>query len=194
MHIVVKGKNVDVTDALRAHAEKRVAKITKYFDRIISTDVTLSTERNWHIVEVTLHDNNGHILRGEERTNDMYSSIDKVIDKLERQVKRQKGKVTKKSRGMHLGEELAQEMEVQAAPPRPKTKASPKSKVKSEPSIEPNLENVQRFEAPPMSVDQAVKEIEASTRDFYVFNNSALGRINVLYRMPNGYGLMDPIP
>lgn len=190
MHIVVKGKNVDVTDALRSHAEKRIAKITKYFDRIISTDVTLSTERNWHIVEVTLHDNNGHILRGEERTNDMYSSIDKVIDKLERQVKRQKGKVTKKGRGTHLGEEIAAELE---APPKPKTKAASK-KSKSEPGLEPNLENVRRFDAPPMSVEQAVKEIEGTPHDFYVFNNSALGRINVLYRMPNGYGLVDPIP
>jgi putative sigma-54 modulation protein len=192
MHIVVKGKNVDVTDALRAHAEKRIAKISKYFDRIISTDVTLSTERNWHIVEVTLHDNNGHILRGEERTNDMYSSIDKVIDKLERQVKRQKGKVTNKSRGVHLGEELAKE--TAEAPARPRAKTATRSKPKAEPSIEPNLENVRRFDAPPMSVDEAVKEIEATTHEFYVFNNSALGRINVLYRMPNGYGLIDPIP
>lgn len=187
MHIVVKGKNVDVTDALRNHAEKRIAKISKYFDRIISTDVTLSTERNWHIVEVTLHDNNGHVLRGEERTNDMYSSIDQVIDKLERQVKRQKGKVTKKARGTHLGEEL---VAGEAAPSKTKSKV----KTRAEPTLEPNLENVRRFDAPPMSVDQAVKEIESSTHEFYVFNNSALGRINVLYRMPNGYGLIDPIP
>ncbi len=186
MHIVVKGKNVDVTDALRAHAEKRISKIVKYFDRIISTDVTLSTERNWHIVEVTLHDNNGHILRGEERTNDMYSSIDKVIDKLERQVKRQKGKVTHKGRGTHLGEELATGKEEEAS--------ADSAKSKTEPGIEPNLENVRHFDAPPMSVEQAVKELESSTHPFYVFNNSALGRINVLYRTPNGYGLIDPIP
>lgn len=190
MHIVVKGKNMDVTDALRAHAEKRIAKITKYFDRIISTDVTLSTERNWHIVEVTLHDNNGHILRGEERTNDMYSSIDKVIEKLERQVKRQKGKVTRKGRGMHLGEELAHEMAIQEAPAPSKSR----SKAKGEPSLEPNLENVRRFDAPPLSVELAVKELESTTHDFYVFNNSASGRINVLYRTTHGYGLIDPIP
>lgn len=189
MHIVVKGKNVDVTDALRAHAEKRVSKMTKYFDRIISTDVTLSTERNWHIVEVTVHDNNGHILRGEERTNDMYSSIDKVIEKLERQVKRQKGKVTRKGRGMHLGEELVYGVGVQTAPAASRTKRS-----KAEPGIEPNIENVRQFDAPPLSVEQAVKELESSTHDFYVFNNSANGRVNVLYHTPHGYGLIDPIP
>lgn len=191
MHIVVKGKNVEVTDALRAHAEKRITKITRYFDRIISTDITLSTERNWHIVEVTVHDNNGHVLRGEERTDDMYSSIDKVIDKLERQVKRQKGKVTKKGRGTNLGEEL--ELTASAAA-QPKTAPRVKAKPKTEPTIEPNLENVRRFEAPPLSVEQAVKELESSAHPFYVFNNSSAGRINVLYRTPNGYGLVDPIP
>lgn len=192
MHLVVKGKNVDVTDALRAHAEKRITKITRYFDRIISTDITLSTERNWHIVEVTVHDNNGHVLRGEERTNDMYSSIDKVIDKLEHQVKRQKAKVTKKARGTHLGEEL--ELTAASAQAKPATRAKAKPKAKAEPGLEPNLETVRRFDAPPMSVEQAVKEIESTTHPFYVFNNSAVGRINVLYRTPNGYGLVDAIP
>ncbi|NDD29169.1 MAG: ribosome-associated translation inhibitor RaiA [Proteobacteria bacterium] len=190
MHIIVKGKNVDVTDALRAHAEKRVAKITRYFDRIISTDVTLSTERNWHIVEVTVHDNNGHVLRGEERTDDMYSSIDKVIEKLERQVKRQKGKTARsKARGTHLGEEL--ELSAAAAA---KPAAKSRTKAKAEPTLDPNMENVRRFDAPPMSVEQAVKELESTTHPFYVFNNSAVQRINVLYRTPHGYGLVDPIP
>lgn len=186
MQIVVKGKNVEVTEALRAHAEKRITKIQRYFDRIISSDVTLSTERNWHIVEVTVHAN-GTVLRGEERTNDMYSSIDKVIDKLEKQVKRQKGKVTRKGRGSHLGEELAAaEVETVAAPTQtPEAEAH---------TLEPHVEHLKRFNSPLMSVVEAVKEIESSGLEFYVFNNARTGRINVLYKRSKGYGLIDPIP
>jgi putative sigma-54 modulation protein len=184
MQIVVKGKNMEVTDALRAHAEKRLSKIAKYFDRIISTDVTLSTERSWHIVEVTVHANNGHILRGEERTNDMYSSIDNVIDKLERQVKRQKDKVSRKGRGH--GEVVATDTEASPAPLPPKGA--------EEKQLEPHVEHVKTFDSPSMSIEEAVKEIEEDGLDFYVFNNADNGRINVLYKRSRGYGLIDPVP
>jgi putative sigma-54 modulation protein len=188
MQIVVKGKNMDVTEALRSHAEKRISKISRYFDRIISTDVTLSTERNWHIVEVTVHAN-GQVLRGEERTNDMYSSIDKVIDKLEQQVKKQKGKVSRKGRGRHLGETLAAEAAnaMVAAHVAGRELEDPHS-------IEPHVEQVKRFESHPMSVEQAVKEIEEEDVPFYVFLNASNDRINVLYKLAKGYGLIDPIP
>ncbi|MBM3461423.1 MAG: ribosome-associated translation inhibitor RaiA [Armatimonadetes bacterium] len=186
MQITVKGKNVEVTEALRSHAEKRISKIERYFDRIINTDVTLSTERNWHIVEVTVHAN-GHVLRGEERTNDMYSSIDKVIDKLEKQVKREKGKVTRKGRGSHLGEELVAAAEAEV----PGAAAPVDGDVHK---LEPHVEHLKRFNSPPLSVEQAVKEIEASGLEFYVFNNQRNGRINVLYKRAKGYGLIDPIP
>lgn len=191
MQLVVKGKNVEVTDALRSHAEKRVSKIQRYFDRIISTDVTMSTERNWHIVEVTVHAN-GHVLRGEERTNDMYTSIDKVIDKLEKQVKREKGKVTRKGRGTNLGEELA---EAEAATPAAPTPGGEAEEGEDDVhKLEPHVEHMKRFKAPPMSVEEAVKGLEASGLEFFVFNNQRTGRVNVLHRVPKGYGLIDPIP
>ena len=184
MQIIVKGKNMDITEALKAHAEKRLSKISKYFDRVISTDVTLSTERGWHIVEVTVHANNGHILRGEERTNDMYTSIDKVIEKLERQVKRTKEKVSRKGRGP--GEEGEAETEVAVVP-----LSGPEAEIKK---LEPHVEHVKTFDAPLGSVEEAVKEIEASGLDFLVFNNSENGRVNVLYKRTRGYGMIDPIP
>lgn len=189
MHLVVKGKNVDVTEALRLHAEKRITKIQRYFDRIISTEVTLSTERNWHIVEVTVHAN-GHVLRGEERTDDMYASIDKVIEKLEKQVKREKGKGTRKGRGTHLGEELAASAEqVAAGEEAPRSNGEPQMH-----ELEPHVEHLKRFNAPPIAVEEAVKEIENADTEFYVFNNVRSGRVNVLYKMAKGYGLIDPIP
>jgi len=183
MQIVVKGKNMDVTEALKSYAEKRLSKIARYFDHVISADVTLSTERSWHIVEVTVHANNGHLLRGEERTNDMYGSIDQVVDKLESQIKRQKGKETRKGRGH--AEETTTETEGTPSPPRASSE---------EVDFEPHVEHVRSFDAAPMSVEQAVKGLEETTLDFYTFNNSDNGRVNVLYKRTKGYGLIDPVP
>ncbi|HOM72420.1 MAG TPA: ribosome-associated translation inhibitor RaiA, partial [Armatimonadota bacterium] len=75
MLVTVKGKNVEVTDALRRYAEKKVQKLEKYFRDIKEAQVTQSVQRNWHIVEVQL-EGDGVLIRGEERSDDMYASID----------------------------------------------------------------------------------------------------------------------
>ncbi len=75
MNIIVRGKNVEVTDALRDYVAKRVKKLEKYFDNINEVQVTLLVEKDNHVVEVTIP-LNGFLLRGEENTGDMYSSID----------------------------------------------------------------------------------------------------------------------
>ena len=79
MRITVKGKNIEVTDALQRYAEKKVEKLGRYFENIKSAVVTQSTQRNWHIVEVSL-EADGMILRGEERSDNMYASIDAVVE------------------------------------------------------------------------------------------------------------------
>src|SRR3990172_11589774 len=97
MQITMTGKHVEVTDALRAHAQKKLEKLTRYFDQIRDVQVTQSLERSWHIVEVTVHAD-GLLLRAEERSPDMYISIDLVVEKLERQLKKYKGKLIDRSR------------------------------------------------------------------------------------------------
>src|SRR5690606_13640839 len=99
MQIVVKGKNIKVTPALRDYAEKKVNKILGFFDEVAGgrTEVMLRTEREHHIVEVTVTVN-GLILRGEEATNDMYASIDGVVDKIERQIRKYKTRINRKLR------------------------------------------------------------------------------------------------
>ncbi|MHB2020709.1 MAG: ribosome hibernation-promoting factor, HPF/YfiA family [Candidatus Xenobia bacterium] len=187
MHIVVKGKNMEVTDALRSYAEKRLNKISKYFDTIISVDVTMSTERSWHIIEVTVFAN-GFVLRGEERTNDMYSSIDKVTDKLESQIKKQKGKVSRKGRDV-----IAEQVEEGPGGERVAVLTRPTTDEQEMVSLEPHVQRVRRFASLPMTVEQAVKELEALDYSFYVFFNTANARVNVIYRRDRGYGLIDPM-
>ncbi len=186
MQITVKGKNFDVTEALKVYASDRVGKVARHFDHsatIISADVTMTTERNWHIVEVTVH-GNGFDMRGEERTKDMYNSVDRVIDKLERQLKKQKGKQI--ARRTH-GETPEDSGETRAAAPEKSGNGKGNGQ-----SYAPRIEHTYRFQASPMTVEEAIKELEAHGHNFFTFLNSGNSRINVIYKRERGYGLIDP--
>ena len=86
MAINVRGKNLDITPALKDYVEKRVKKVTKYFDKTGDIAVILRVEKGRHQVEVTVPVD-GILLRGEESTPDMYASIDQVMDKLKNRLK-----------------------------------------------------------------------------------------------------------
>ena len=183
MQIVVKGKNFNVTDALKEYAENRIRKSIRHFDGIISSDVTLSTERNWHIVDVTIYAS-GFVIRGEERTNDMYASIDKVLDKLTKQLKKQKGKWEKKMRS-----QKASEMDFfKVASPRGDSEDEEEETVMDNPPVI----KVPMMSQKPMTIEEAIKEMEALDFAFYLFVNSKTEVLNVLYRRKGGYGLVDP--
>jgi len=181
MQITVKGKNVEVTEALKSYAEKRIGKISRYFDRIISIDVTLSTERGWHIAEVNVFAD-GFVLRGEERTNDMYSSIDKVHEKLESQIKKHKEKNTSKQlkaaeKYLDLTHYLPEgETEDHATPYHDELNVS-----------------VNRVVAPKYSLEQAIKQMESLGHSFLVFQNRDNTKVNILFKKKAGYGLLDPV-
>ncbi len=185
MQLTVKGKNFQVTDALKSYAEKRIDKIVRFMDTIISAEVTMSTERNWHIVEVTVY-GNGFVLRGEERNNDMYTSIDKVLDKLEIQVKKEKGK--HKSRAAKARKHVDEEF-FQVESPRGED-----SEVKEEHIImeEPLVIRVPMINSKMMTIEEAIKEMEALDFSFFVFNNGQTDTINVIYRRKDGFGVIDP--
>lgn len=184
MQIVVKGKNLNVTDALREYAEERIRKMTRHFDGIISADVTLSTERNWHIVEVTVYAS-GFMLRGEDRTNDMYATIDLVLEKLEKQLKKQKGKWEKRQRAQKL-----EEMEFfRVESPRGIDRDEDERELVLQ---EPRVVRVPMLFQKPMTIEEAIKEMEALDFSFLVFINEKTDVLNVLYRRKNGFGLIDP--
>ena len=185
MQFTVKGKNFHVTDALRKYAIRRIEKIVRFFDNIISTDVTLSTERNWHIVEVTVF-GNGFVLRGEERSEDMYASIDKVLDKLEKQVKREKGKY--KSRAVKARKQMEEEFFRVDLPRGEEEEETPQNVIMENPLVV----RVPMINPKPMTIEEAIKEMEGFNFSFFVFNNAQTDTINVIYRRKNGFGLIDP--
>jgi putative sigma-54 modulation protein len=170
MRVTVKGKNVDVTDPLQRYAEKKVEKLEKYFHSIKEAVVTQSTQRNWHIVEVTL-EGDGILLRGEERSDNMYASIDQVVEKLERQVKRFKGKLID----------------------RVHPESPPKEILAAAAEELPKIVRTKRVALDPMAPEEAATQMELVNHDFYVFLNSETDVVNVIYKRQDGnYGLIEP--
>jgi putative sigma-54 modulation protein len=181
MRVTVKGKNVHVTDTLKAYAEKKLQKLNKYFSNIKDAQVTQSIQRNWHIVEVQL-EGDGVFLRGEERSADMYASIDAVVEKLERQVKRFKGKLMQHPRPTDEAE--AEEVELDEAPME--EEAEPEERL-------PDIVKTKRFAIKPMTAEEAAMQMELINHDFFVFLNQETEEVNVLYRRKDGnYGLIEP--
>ncbi|RKO65771.1 ribosome hibernation-promoting factor, HPF/YfiA family [Desulfofundulus salinus] len=172
MKVQVRGRNVEVTNALKEYVEKRLGKLVKYLDLIEEAQVTLTVEKDSHRVEVTIPIN-GIILRGEESTGDMYASIDLVVEKLEKQIERYKGKLFRR-----LGR---QNMEMKAGDN------------KKEEEDSPQVVRTKRFAMKPMSVDEAVMQMNLLGHSFFVFSNAETEKVNVVYRRRDGnYGLIEP--
>ncbi|STA91436.1 SSU ribosomal protein S30P [Clostridium cochlearium] len=154
--------------------EKKLEKLDKYFKPDIEAQVTLSVEKNRQIIEVTIPFN-GVILRGEEANEDMYASIDLVIDKLERQIRKQKTKLQKRMHGDSLRFQFIPDYE------------GDKSKEESK------IVKTKRFAMKPMSSEEAVLQMELIGHNFFVFENGDTGEVNVIYKRKDGnYGLIEP--
>lgn len=102
MEIRIAGRHIQVTDAMKDYAKKKLSHLERYFGHIIEAHVIMNVEKNVHKIEVVLHTNVGKIF-GEEKTNDMYTSIDKVLEKMEVQLKRQKEKIKEHKLKRELG-------------------------------------------------------------------------------------------
>ncbi|MBP2651828.1 MAG: yvyD [Firmicutes bacterium] len=174
MAMTVRGKNIEVTPALKDYVEKRIGKITKHFETLNDIIVILTVEKGRHIVEVTVPVN-GMLLRGEESTTDMYASIDLVIDKLEKQIEKYKTKLTRKLRnsGVLKGEVASSGHDLEVD--------------------EFKIVKTKRFAVKPMTTEEAIMQMNLINHDFFVFTNAETEDVNVLYRRKDGnYGLIEP--
>jgi len=175
LQVQVRGRNMEVTNALKEYVQKRVSKLERYLDGIAEAQVTLTVEKGSHRVEVTIPINS-MLLRGEETTQDMYASIDLVIEKLEKQIRKYKGKLFKR-----LGKAAAEGAGEAAAP------------VNQAPENGPQVVRTKRFAIKPMPVDEAILQMNLLGHSFFVFTNAETEQVNVLYRRKDGnYGLIEP--
>lgn len=173
MEIKIHGKNLEVTKALQDYAKKKVAKISKFFEQEpLEIQVTMSVERETHIVDITVSVN-GLLLRGEEKTGDMYASIDGAVNKIERQVHKYKTKINRRLREENRVV-LPSLQDMEEAP-------------------EPKIVRTKRFAIKPMSVTEAVMQMDLLGHDFFVFFNAETEEVNVVYKRRGGnYGLIEP--
>ena len=176
MKVTVRGKNLDITPALRDYVEKNAAKLGRYFDDNMTVQGVLALEGGNRVAEITCFVE-GIVLRGVESNDDMYAAIDLVVDKLVRQIHKHKTRLAKrfKKANSFRGELL----ELRAA----------------EEIQEDTMEVVRRkkFDVRPMEVEEAILQMNLVGHDFFMFFNADTENINVVYRRKNGtYGLIEP--
>ncbi|HAA90154.1 MAG: Ribosomal subunit interface protein YfiA [Thermoanaerobacterales bacterium 50_218] len=176
MNITIRGKNIEVTDSLRNYVEKKLTRLNRYFDHIREAQVTFYQERGRYVVEVTIP-LDSIILRGEEESGEnFYTAIDLVSEKLEKQIHRYRTKLYKRFRNKGL-KDLIIEMEKEG-------------KKEEE---EPRVVRTKRFAMKPMSVEEAILQMNLLGHDFFVFTNAETEQVNVVYRRRDGnYGLIEP--
>jgi putative sigma-54 modulation protein len=186
MELSVNGRNMEVTTRLRNYVEKKTVKLDRYMPNLAEVHVDLSETNARNAVErqvaqITIRDDRGTILRAEERSNDMFASVDAVVDKLYRQISRYRGKRQNKWRGGNGHEELM------LGEPLPTME---EELIESD---EPTIVRTKRFTMRPMIIEEAVDQLELLGHDFFVFYNADEHAVNVIYRRrDNNYGLLQP--
>ncbi|MFP4975357.1 ribosome hibernation-promoting factor, HPF/YfiA family [Paenibacillus sp. CN-4] len=176
MQFSIRGQQIEVTDALRDYVDKKLSRLEKYFDAPPATEgnVTLSALRGLHTVEVTIP-LPGVMLRAEDRSDDMYASIDAVVDKLERQIRKHKTKLNRKFRQ----EGSLKSIFVDNAAPE-------------EADEELEVVRNKRFTLKPMDVEEAILQMNMVGHNFFVFSNIDTSEVSVVYKRNDGkYGLIE---
>ncbi len=171
MKITTIGRKIDITEGLRGYVEKKLVKLEKYFHDTAEAQVTLSVQKDNHIVEVTVY-YAGMIFRSEITDRDMYAAIDKSLDILERQIRKQKTKLEKKLREGAFNEpvtfdDYGEEEEFK-------------------------IVKIKKYKDKPMSPEEAILQMNLLGHEFYIFTNSETNDKEVVYKRKDGnYGLIE---
>ncbi len=188
MKLVIQGKNIDITDAIRDYVHQKIEKAVNHFQNITNqVDINLSVARNPRInpkqtAEVTIYANKT-VIRAQEGTENLYASIDLVADKIHRQLRKYKEKLqSQKTRNQAKTEVILEEESVPLELISDRTPELPEEVVRTK-----------YFAMPPMTVEEALEQLELVDHDFYMFRNIKSGEINVIYeRNHGGYGVIQP--
>jgi len=173
MEFKIIGKNIEVTDGLRAHVEDKLGRLEKYFTSETKVNVTLSVEKDRQKIEVTIPVK-GSIIRSEQVSNDLYVSIDLVEEVIERQLKKYKNKLVDQEKNAgyfkqeYVDKDFADDDEIK-------------------------IIRSKKFDIKPMYPEDACVQMELLGHSFYVFVNAESDQVNVVYkRKGNTYGLIEP--
>lgn len=172
MQFIISGKNIDVTEGLKAAVQEKIGKLERYFTPDTEVHVTLSVEKERQKIEITIP-MKGNIVRAEQVSNDMYVSIDLVEEIIERQLRKYKNKLVQREQG---GGSFRQEFIDHEAEDE-----------------EVRIIRTKQYDLKPLYPEDACVQMEMLGHNFYVFVNAETDQVNVVYkRKGNTYGLLEP--
>ncbi len=174
MKTIINGKNIEITEGLRERVTKKIAKLNRFFDTEAEAHVTLGVQKLRQIAEITIS-YNGIVLRAEESNEDMYISIDKAVDLIERQIRKNKTRLEKRLyendfrvENFTFTDEIPEEKEF-------------------------NIVRSKRFAIKPMDIEEAILQMNLLGHEFFMFFNADTNHSNVVYKRKDGnYGLIEP--
>ncbi len=180
LEVQVYGRNMEVTDRIESHVQKKTSKLDRYLNGIDEVRVDLAYVKSARsagdrqVAQITVR-GKGFLLRSEERADDIYAALDTAVDKMQRQMERYKGK---RQRGRGDGKSAAE-----VIPPTPE----------EEEPTGPEIVRRKKFALDPMDEAEAMEQMSLlSHEDFFIFFNAATNAVNVLYRRRDGsYGLIE---
>jgi putative sigma-54 modulation protein len=187
MKLVIQGKNIEITEAIRDYVHQKIEKAVSHFQSITTeVDVHLSVARNprinpKQIAEVTIYAN-GTVVRAEEGSESLYASIDLVANKIARQLRKYKEKRHEQNHAPIKTIEVIEEEAVE-----------PLVSSDRQPELPGTVVRTKYFSMPPMTLEEAQEQLELVDHDFFMFRNAVTGEINVIYeRNHGGYGVIQP--
>lgn len=181
MQISITFRHMGKSDPVKEHAVEKVEHIRKFLDEASEVHVVLSVEKHLHKADINIQ-SHGVLIRGEESSTDMYNSIDRAVEKIEKQLRRYRKKIQKHrpSEGARLKLRL-----------RLMESAEGKDS-ESESEVPPTIIETKEFDARPMMLDEALMQMDLLHNDILVFLNVKTDHINVLYRKKgNKFGLIE---
>lgn len=176
MQLILSGKQIRLTEGIKGYIDEKLSRLEKYLNPDSEVKVTVSARKDRQKVEVTIIPISGPIIRAEEVQDDLYTAIDMVYDKLNRQIVRYKDRVKDRSQG---GKSIRFEGIEQD-----------REEVNEETDIV--IERRKKFNVKPMSEEEAILQMELIGHGFYMFRNQDTDEINLVYkRRSGGYGLIE---
>lgn len=172
MKLTVLTRKYELTDDVKARLQKKLDKLDKFFPKETEAKVSLQEEANKVRVEVTIRQG-GTFFRSEETDKEVYNAIDRVEDVLERQIRKNRTRLDKK---IHFAKDTFADLGA------------------DDKEDELKISKIKKFEISPMSVEEAVMQMNLLSHEFYIFKNIDTGAINVVYKRKNdSYGVIEPI-
>ncbi|MDD4807445.1 MAG: ribosome-associated translation inhibitor RaiA [Oscillospiraceae bacterium] len=175
MNVTITGRKVNLRDSFKELARKKLSRFDRIFDENAIAKIVVTVERNRQTVEITVH-SNGMIFRGEATDYDMNTALDEVISSLGRQIRKNKSRLDKQIHSAALDQYIQQYVNANA-----------------EPEESYKIVRTKHFVVKPMSVDEAILQMNMLEHQFFMFRNQDTEQINVVYRRKAGnYGLLEP--